>query len=311
MERDGYNSSLFCALESPYFCAMVPIQQVKYVLPTGQPFQFSAWREDLNHPLLQGNKFWKLKYNIEEVLKSPSNTLLTFGGAYSNHIHACALAGKLNSIQTIGVIRGEEPKTYSPTLQFARDQGMKLHFVSREAYNRKNEPNYIETLHTQFGPFHLVPEGGSNALGLKGCEEWGKQLANTADIYCLAAGTCCTAAGIAKALLYTQPGAEIWAFSALKNGSFLKDEAEYITHMALPNLHVITDYHLGGYAKYSTELLHFIRQMKSEHNLPLEQVYTAKTVFGLLEMAANNRIPINKRVCFIHTGGLQGLIDKL
>lgn len=280
-------------------------QDIAYTLPNGNIFHFKVLREDLNQPLLQGNKFWKLKYNIAEAIHA-GLPILTFGGAYSNHIHATAAAGKLNGIQTIGVIRGEEPKEYSFTLKFAQEQGMKLHFVSREDYRQKEELKFLEMLKEIFGDFFLIPEGGSNELGLKGCEEWGIQMASQADIYCLAAGTGTTAAGISKALLQYQPHAEVWAFSALKNGEFLKDEAEKIASSPLPNLKIITDYHFGGYAKYNMELLNFIHKVESEYDLPLEQVYTSKTLFGLLDLAEKGLIPNGKRICFIHTGGMQG-----
>jgi len=266
-------------------------------------------REDLNHEFYSGNKFWKLKHNVAEALRL-GQKILTFGGAYSNHIHATAAAGKLNDIQTIGVIRGEEPETYSPTLQFAQACGMLLYFIPRERYRLKEQPDFIQELHTRFGDFFLIPEGGSNPLGLRGCEEWGKELAHTAHIYCLVAGTATTAAGIAKALLTHQPGARVWAFSALKNGGFLKDDAEKMAGTPLPNLQIITDYHFGGYAKYNTQLLDFIGTMESVYHLPLEQVYTGKTLFGLLDMAEKNLIPADKRICFIHTGGLQGKLRE-
>jgi len=285
-------------------------QDIEYLLPNGNTFSFKVLREDLNHPFYQGNKFWKLKYNIEEAIQANQKQILTFGGAYSNHIHATSAAGKLNGIQTIGIIRGEEPKAYSPTLQFAAENGMRLHFVSRSDYRLKENPAFIESLKINWGDFFLIPEGGSNNLGLKGCEEWGTNLSGTADIYCLAAGTATTAAGIAKALLQHQPSAEVWAFSALKDGGFLKGDADKAAGSPLPNLKIIIDYHFGGYAKYNNELLNFIQRMKSEYDLPLEQVYTAKTLFGLLDMAHKNIIPADKKICFIHTGGLQGTLNK-
>lgn len=284
---------------------MRPLQTVNMILASGNRFSFTVWREDLAHPHGIGNKFRKLKHNLAEA-KRQNIPILSFGGAYSNHLHALALAGQTEGIPVIGIIRGEEPGTYSPTLHFARESGMQLHFVSREAYRQKNEPDFLDTLHGRFGNFYLLPEGGSNTLGLQGCEEWGECLSGTADLYALPAGTGCTAAGIAKTLLRTQPGAEVWAFSALKNGGFLKDEAERMAGIPLPNLRIVTEYSFGGYAKHSPGLLAFIRRMEAEHNLPLEQVYTGKTVYGLSEMAAKGEIPPQKSVCVIHTGGLQG-----
>lgn len=288
----------------------MPTQQIRFRLPSGKTFPVSVIREDLNHGFYAGNKFWKLKHNLAEA-KRHGLPILTFGGAYSNHIYATAAAGKAEGIATIGVIRGGEPAEYSPTLRFAREQGMKLHFVSREAYRQKEQPGFLEHLHQTFGDFHSIPEGGSNALGLKGCEEWGTQLAGMGDIYALASGTGTTAAGIAKALLKQQPDAEVWAFSALKNGGFLQEEAEKIAGIPLPNLRIVTDYHFGGYAKHTPELLAFIKRMETEHTLPLEQVYTGKTLYGLLDLAEKGKIPANKTIRFIHTGGLQGKLPVL
>lgn len=286
-------------------------QTVNFILSDGMPFTFLALREDLNHPLLQGNKSWKLKYNIQAAINTGQTQILTFGGAFSNHIYATAAAGKINGIKTIGIIRGEEPREYSHTLKFAMDQGMRLHFISREEYRQKNNPEFIRSLEERFGKFFHIPEGGSNELGLKGCEEWGTKIAGSADIYCLAAGTATTAAGIAKALLTHQPDSKVWAFSALKNGNFLKADAENITHSPLPNLKIITDYHFGGYAKYNNELLDFIDKFENEYHVPLEQVYTGKTLYGLLNLAEKKLIPVGKSVCFIHTGGLQGKLKKI
>lgn len=285
-------------------------QDITHVLKNGRKFHVKILREDLSQPLLQGNKFWKLKYNIAEAIQQGIQQIITFGGAYSNHIHATAIAGKINGIQTIGIIRGDEPKDYNSTLKFAKEQGMKLHFISRENYRKKYEPGFIQKLQEDFGKSFIIPEGGSNALGLKGCEEWGIQMANTADVYCLAAGTAATAAGIAKALLSHQPEAEVWAFSALKNGEFLKGEAEGIANTNLSNLKIIPDYHFGGYAKYNKELLDFIDDMDHKYHLPLEQVYTGKTFFGVFDLAEKRLIPNDKSICFIHTGGLQGKLVR-
>lgn len=282
------------------------IQHINISLADGQLFPLTVIREDLNQPLLQGNKFWKLKHNISAAKQNGHTQLLTYGGAYSNHIHATAIAGKIHGIKTIGIIHGEEPKIYSPTLRFAQELGMVLYFVSRELYRQKGTPAFYDMLFRQFGHFFEIPEGGANQLGLQGCMEWGYEMANTADVYCLAAGTATSAAGIAKFLLSAQPDAEVWAFSALKNGHFLKEDAEKISATTLPNLHIITDYHFGGYAKYNNTLLNFIQEVEARYNIPLEQVYTGKTLYGLIDLANKNTLNFSKRYCFIHTGGLQG-----
>ena len=268
-------------------------------------------REDLAHPFGQGNKYWKLKENLVEAINEGHDTLLTFGGAYSNHIHATAATGKAHGLKTIGVIRGEEPATYSPTLQFARDQGMTLHFVSREDYRHKQEPDFIARLGARFGRFHLIAEGGANRAGFLGAQEWGGHLAGRADYYCLAAGTGTTAAGIAKSLLSSQPSAKVLAFSALKNGGFLSGQAQRIADSPLPNLQIITDFHFGGYARCPPELERFMIQMAQEYRLPLDRVYTGKTLYGIRALLRDGYFPAEKTICFIHTGGLQGLSQTM
>ena len=163
-------------------------------------------REDLLHPEVSGNKFRKLKYNVLEAKKLQKSQILTFGGAFSNHIAATAAAGKLYGIPTIGVIRGEElgidlqqTLQSNPTLKFSSDSGMKFHFVSRENYRRKNDPKFIESLHAEFGDFYLVPEGGTNQLAIAGCEEILSEEDKEFDIICVSAGTGGTASGLINA----------------------------------------------------------------------------------------------------------------
>ncbi len=281
------------------YTAYEPIfQEIRLPLEGGFLFEATILREDLAHGYYQGNKWWKLKNNLKAALSRSKPTLVTFGGAYSNHIHATAAAGKEYGIHTVGIIRGEKPENLSPTLRFAQKCGMKLEFVSREAFRNKNTPEFLRLLKERFGDFHLVPEGGSNKEGFQGCVEWAKFLKGKADIFCIAAGTGTTAAAFSHAL----PEAEIWAVSALKGGHFLKVDAEKIAGSPLPNLQIITDYHFGGYAKHTPGLLDFIKSAP----LPLEQVYTGKALFALMDLAKQGKIPAGKKICFIHTGGMQG-----
>ncbi|MCG9910568.1 MAG: 1-aminocyclopropane-1-carboxylate deaminase/D-cysteine desulfhydrase [Flavobacteriales bacterium] len=281
-------------------------QIIRFPLESGLFFEFTVLREDLAHGFYQGNKWWKLKHNLQYCKDNQIQCLLTFGGAYSNHIHAVAAAGKAYGLETIGIIRGEKPATRSPTLEFALQNGMQLEFISREEYRQKSTEPFLQKLGIKFPDAHIVPEGGSNLLGLQGCKEWGEQLRGKADIFCLAAGTATTAAGIALA----NPEAEVWAFSALKNGGFLQEEAEHLAGTSLPNLQIITDYAFGGYAKHTPELLDFIEHMERQFALPLEQVYTAKALYGVIDLAKQHRIPTGKALCFIHTGGLQGKLRE-
>jgi 1-aminocyclopropane-1-carboxylate deaminase/D-cysteine desulfhydrase-like pyridoxal-dependent ACC family enzyme len=277
-------------------------EQIRLASEGGFLVTVDVLREDLAHGYYQGNKWWKLKKNLSQALSLPVPAMLTFGGAYSNHIHATAAAGKSYGIKTVGIIRGERPQKLSPTLKFAAGCGMHLEFVSREEYGKKRNPGFISSLLKHFGPIHIVPEGGANHEGFEGCAEWANHLKDRADIFFISAGTGTTAAGFASAL----PDAEIWAVSSLKGGEFLKADAEAMAGKALPNLKLLTEYHFGGYAKYTPDLLRFMESAP----IPLEQVYTAKTLFALADNLKTGKLPENKRICFIHTGGLQGRLNS-
>ncbi|WP_417886457.1 1-aminocyclopropane-1-carboxylate deaminase/D-cysteine desulfhydrase [Zunongwangia sp.] len=265
-------------------------------------------REDLLHPDVSGNKFRKLKYNILEAEKHHKNRILTFGGAFSNHIAATAAAGKLYGMKTIGVIRGEELgdslqqtlKT-NPTLQFADSCGMEFHFVSRSDYRKKNDLDFIEKLYTKFNDFYLVPEGGTNDLAIKGCQEILSEEDKNFDFVTVASGTGGTVSGLINASKEQQT---IYSFPALK-GDFLKKEIAY--YSTKNNWKLITDYHFGGYAKINEELVSFINYFKSEFGIQLDPVYTGKMMFGLFDLIKKNKIPENSRILAIHTGGLQGI----
>lgn len=277
------------------------VEERFFPLIGGESLRLKIVREDKAHPVGMGNKFWKLRRNLLRARENGHDTLLSFGGAWSNHIHATAWLGCAEGFKTIGVIRGEKPPALSPTLQFAQTQGMRLHFVSREAYRQKETPDFEETLRKLFGRFHMIPEGGANRDGFDGVSGWASRLKGLSDIICLAAGTGTTAAALAHAL----PDSAIMAFSALKGGEFLRARAEQMAQAPLPNLSLITDYHFGGYAKETDTLRSFITQMAQENNLPLDPVYTAKTLFGIIDLAHRKYFPPDKTIALIHTGGLQ------
>jgi 1-aminocyclopropane-1-carboxylate deaminase len=265
-------------------------------------------REDLIDAFVSGNKFRKLKYNISEALKSNSPTLLTFGGAYSNHIAATAAAGKKYGIKTIGIIRGEElgkntKKTLdtNETLKYAVAHGMQLHFISRETYRRKEEPDFIENLKAEFGDFYLLPEGGTNSLAIKGCEEILKKEDKEFDYICCSIGTGGTIAGIINA---SKPNQKILGFPALKGDWISSEIKKYTTQN---NWSLVTDYHFGGYAKVDSKLVYFINQFNKKYEITLDPVYTGKMLYGIIDMIENSKFPQNSRILAIHTGGLQGI----
>lgn len=277
-------------------------QNVPILLPHG--IRLTIKREDLLHPHISGNKFRKLKYNVLEAKEQGKTALLTFGGAYSNHIAAAAAAGKEYGFATIGIIRGEELVDKigdNPTLSFAEDCGMKFKFISREDYRRKSEPEFLDALKAEFGDCYILPEGGTNALAVKGCEEI--LTANDEDFthICLAVGTGGTISGVINAAL---PQQCVIGFPALKNVALWDDIRTFATNN---NWKLAEDYHFGGYGKVTEELITFINNFFDETGIPLDPIYTGKMVFGVIDLAQQGFFPENARILLIHTGGLQGI----
>ncbi len=284
-----------------------PLQQLEH--PLLQQHNITLWvkREDLLHPHISGNKWRKLKYNLQEAQANGHKTILTFGGAYSNHIAATAAAGAEFGFKTIGIIRGEEHLPLNPTLQFATEQGMELHYISRELYRRKNEPDFIAELAEKYNQPYVVPEGGTNLLAVKGCTEIVEDIPIKYDVICCASGTGGTIAGIIAGLAGQK---QVLGFPALKGGDLLEDEIEQLVYsysgQHYQNWQLITDYHFGGYAKMKPELLQFIHDFKTNHSIPLEPVYTGKLFYGLFDLIAKGYFAEGTRIVAIHTGGLQG-----
>jgi 1-aminocyclopropane-1-carboxylate deaminase len=287
-----------------------PLQELHDQLFEKAAVRLFVKRDDLIHPEVSGNKWRKLKYVLQDVLVLKKDKVLTFGGAYSNHLYALAAAGKELGLKTIGVVRGEKPAQESATLQFCRQKGMELHFVSREEYRLRDSAEYLSSLESRFGSPYIIPEGGTTTLALPGVAELvpevEAQLPTSPVYYGVAAGTGGTAAGLLSA------GANVVAFSALKGGDFLKaDIMDLIRETAKTGtLDLQTGYHFGGYAKYNAELLDFIVDFKTRFGIQLEQVYTGKMFYGLFDMIAKGHFPEGSTIVAVHTGGLQGLLRK-
>jgi 1-aminocyclopropane-1-carboxylate deaminase len=261
-------------------------------------------REDLIHPYISGNKYRKLKYNIAEAKLLNYNTVLTFGGAFSNHIAALAFAGKTYGFSTIGVIRGDELRekiNLNPTLEFAKSCGMQFIFVSREAYRKKSEAPFLKGLREQLGDFYIIPEGGTNELAIKGCEEILGPEDAMYDCICTCVGTGGTISGIINASKSHQ---KIVGFPALK-GDFLEQEIRKFAIRS--NWELVKAYHFGGYGKIKPELIAFINTFKRNYNIPLDPIYTGKMMFGLFDLIEKGFFPKNSKILVIHTGGLQGI----
>ncbi|RXP51470.1 1-aminocyclopropane-1-carboxylate deaminase/D-cysteine desulfhydrase [Lutibacter sp. HS1-25] len=266
-------------------------------------------REDALHPFISGNKYRKLKYNLVEAFNQKKHTLVTFGGAFSNHIAAVAAAGFEYGFKTIGVIRGhelaynlDEVLQTNPTLKFASQHNMQFHFVTRSEYREKTSATFIENLQQKFGDFYLIPEGGTNIFAVKGCEEILTENDDQYDIICSAIGTGGTISGIINS---TKKNQEVIGFPSLK-GDFLENEIKkYISEEK--KWHINTQYHFGGYAKISEELITFINKFKSETGIPLDPVYTGKMMFGIVDLIKNDYFKKGRKILAIHTGGLQGI----
>ena len=261
-------------------------------------------REDHIHPMISGNKYRKLKYNLEHAKSQNIKTLLTFGGAFSNHIAAVAAAGHEFGFKTIGVIRGEElvDKTDSnPTLNYAKQCGMEFKFVKRDAYRKKTSNEFINTLKTEFGDFYLLPEGGTNDLAIKGCEEILSDLDKDFDYVCSSVGTGGTVSGLINC---SKPSQQILGFSALK-GNFLKEDIGKFANKN--NWKLITEYHFGGYAKINEALISFINEFRRNYQIPLDPIYTGKMMFGIFDLITRGFFPKGSKILAIHTGGLQGI----
>jgi 1-aminocyclopropane-1-carboxylate deaminase len=264
----------------------------------------SMLRLDLIHPFAGGNKFFKLKYNLREAAKEGKGTIITFGGAWSNHIAATAAAGKIYGLETIGIIRGDELDGGNSTLTRAQDQGMKLHFVSRELY--RNKSALMEMVNATYDPekHFVIPEGGSNELGVKGCTEISTLINEPFDVICCACGTGATLAGIIRSL---KPGQSALGFQVLKAPGYIKSEVEHwLGGSATSPWEINEEHHFGGYARYNAELQQFMKDFSTHHHMPLDFIYTAKMMFGIYSMIKTGAFPTGTRIIAVHTGGLQG-----
>jgi 1-aminocyclopropane-1-carboxylate deaminase len=266
--------------------------------------QVSLKPDYLIHSTVSGNKYRKLKYNLQKAQSENYKGILTFGGAFSNHIAATAAAGQALNIPTVGVIRGEELASkieLNSTLKYAKSCGMHLEYVSRSDYKQKNDAAYLKLLLENFKNFYVIPEGGTNALAIKGCQEILSQEDLSFDIICCAVGTGGTIAGLINSSLPTQ---KIIGFPALKGGFLNEDICKFATQS---NWELWEAYHFGGYAKVDSKLITFMNDFKTTYKIPLDPVYTAKMMYGIFDAIQTGKIPKNAKILAIHTGGLQGI----
>jgi 1-aminocyclopropane-1-carboxylate deaminase/D-cysteine desulfhydrase-like pyridoxal-dependent ACC family enzyme len=264
-------------------------------------------REDQIHPVISGNKWRKLKYNLKKAKEEGYTTLLTFGGAYSNHIHALAGAAKEYRFQSIGIIRGEEHLPLNPTLRQATKMGMRLYYMDRTTYRNKQTQPVIDELNELFGEFYLVPEGGTNELAIKGASEIVAGCEGSYDYVVAPCGTAGTITGIISGLNGLAKAIGV----AVLKGDFHVAEVEHwldrVGMQELKNWSIETGYHFGGYAKYDWELIKFINSFRINYGIQLDPIYTGKMMFALFDLIAKGAFEKDSQILAIHTGGLQGI----
>lgn len=291
-----------------------PLQRLSDPFPEPVPIQFYLKRDDLLHPQVSGNKWRKLKYNLIDAQRQHCDTLLTFGGAYSNHLYATAAAGQLLGFQTIGVVRGDELRSQplNATLAFCQSCGMKLHFVSRDDYRRKEEADFLNRLQIQGkqlwpGQYYVLPEGGTNERAVQGTAEIMPELIAQLGYAPAYVGCAVGTGGTWRGLLTSAPATTtVLGFLAVKGTE--KSLLSGLPRDKSPaaNCQLLTEYNFGGYAKTTPELINFIRVFERRTGIRVEQVYTGKLLFGIYDLARRGFFPPGATVVALHTGGLQG-----
>lgn len=268
--------------------------------------RLSVLRMDKIHPVVSGNKLFKLYYFLEEAAQSSHKTILSFGGAYSNHLAATAFACRALQLKSIGIVRGEQPAHLSPTLQQCMNDGMQLKFITRQQFAEKENGAFTSSLQNEFGDCVIVPEGGYHPSGangaalimdIAGCRNYSH--------ICTATGTGTTLAGLLKA---AAPSQTIVVLPVLKGMTDIEERIAYLTGNKDPfkNLQLLNDYHFGGYAKKTEALIQFMNKCWQQFHLPLDFVYTAKMLFGIIDRIKDGYFPPGSNILCLHTGGLQG-----
>jgi 1-aminocyclopropane-1-carboxylate deaminase/D-cysteine desulfhydrase-like pyridoxal-dependent ACC family enzyme len=278
----------------------VTVEQVNDQQFINAGVKLDVLRLDKIHPVISGNKWFKLKYYLQQANEEKYNCVATFGGAFSNHILAAAYACDKQNIKSIGFIRGEAPKNYSQTLLDAQALGMQFEFVSRKAYRDKKEIMQANDA------LYFIPEGGYGATGVKGAKEI-TQLVNNLSAYkyiVCAVGTGTMLSGI---ILNALPSQECIGISVMKNNFSLETEiTSLISDIEAGKFSLLHNYHFGGYAKYTSPLIDFMNCIWTEHRLPLDFVYTAKALYAVYDLLNKKYFSLHSKILFIHSGGLQG-----
>jgi 1-aminocyclopropane-1-carboxylate deaminase len=278
------------------------VQTLDCTLLQQKKLQLKVIRLDSIHPIVSGNKIFKLRYFLDGVT---NKKIITFGGAYSNHLVAAAFACKQKSLRCVGIVRGEQPKKLSHTLQHCIGYGMELKFISRADYDKKDATNFIDDLKNLYGDCIIIPEGGYDIKGAKGAAAIMDHIDNTATHICCATGTATTIAGL---LLQVKPHQQIIGFPVLKGMEDIEQRLAFLTGGKFDpqQIRIINDYHFGGYAKKNEQLIAFMNALYNDHRLPTDFVYTGKMMFGVMDMIEKDLFPPGSAIYAVHTGGLQG-----
>ncbi len=290
---------------------MAIIPEQPYIQPLNrqwyQPYvdAVDMLRLDVVHPVVSGNKWYKLKWNVAHALQDGYDKILTFGGAYSNHLVAAAATAATYNIQSVGVVKGTyAEKQWTPTLQACADYGMQLHFVSHEEYAQKETTAQLESLSEKFGAPFIIPEGGANAWGREGAAEIAAFIPEGYTHICLSVGTGTTLAGIYDGL---KDAIKVWGYAPMKGGIYLQEEVQkHIEKSETKPLTIYDNWHFGGFGKSTDDHISFMNAFYEVNSIPLDMVYTGKMMFGLQQQLAQGIMPENARILCIHTGGLQG-----
>ena len=279
------------------------IKELKLNINNSNNIKLFIKREDLIHDIVSGNKWRKLNYNFKYIKEKKIKKILSFGGAYSNHLHALSWLAKKNNIKSFGLVRGCKLSIENPTLSFCKKNKMDLFFLNRSTYrnNKYNNPIFKKIIKSEENVF-VIPEGGFNEFGIKGCEEIMNEVNEHYDIICCSIGSGCTAVGIIKSLKFDQ---SFLGFSSFKNNFQIKNIiSEKVKTM---NWEINSEYNFGGFGQVNDELKKFIKDFKNTYAIMLDPIYTSKLFFGLFDMISKNKFPKDSRILALHTGGLQGI----
>jgi 1-aminocyclopropane-1-carboxylate deaminase len=280
-----------------------PVHQINDQLFDEQDLKVFIKRDDLIHPIISGNKWRKLKYLLKDAQFTNKNHLVTFGGAYSNHLLATAAAAAKFGFKSTGIVRGEQVE--NDTLFLCRLHGMQLIFTDRESYRNK-QALFIKYFRGDNDAF-FINEGGASAEGAKGCRELVNELTETYDHIFCACGTGTTAAGVINGITNHQLPTQFHAVPVFKNGGFMTDEIDKLLITPV-EYHLHTDYHFGGYGKVNDELIAFVKSFVAKTGVLIEPIYTGKMLYAIYDLAAKNYFKPESRILAIHSGGIWGLL---